>query len=106
LKAVWLMLAVFGMFPLALCVFEAKTDTTISVLPNHTGWREALGYYRVSGEVENIGDNAVKDIWITSTFYNSGGNLIGTVYDHAHLKVLLQEIDKKAYGFNRGMNCR
>lgn len=84
------MLAVFGMFPLALCVFEAKTDTTISVLPNHTGWREALGYYRVSGEVENIGDNAVKDIWITSTFYNSGGNLIGTVYDHAHLKVLLQ----------------
>lgn len=89
MKAVWLMLAVFGMFPLALCVFEAKTDTTISVLPNHTGWREALGYYRVSGEVENIGDNAVKDVWITATFYDSGGNMIGTAYNHAHLNVLL-----------------
>jgi hypothetical protein len=83
------MLAFLCTLPLALCVFEAKADATVSVLPNHTGWLDALGYYRVSGEVENVGDNAVKDVWITATFYDSGGNMIGTAYEHAHLKVLL-----------------
>jgi len=89
LKTVWLMLAFLGTLLLALCVFEAKAEATVSVLPNHTGWLDALGYYRVSGEVENVGDNAVKDVWITATFYDSGGNIIGTAYNHAHLKVLL-----------------
>jgi len=89
LKTVRLTLAVFCILPLALCVFEAKADANVSILPNHTGWRDGLGYYHVSGEVENVGDNAVKDIWITATFYDSGGNTIGTASDHAYLKVLL-----------------
>lgn len=79
----------FGMLLFAMCVFEAKASGTVVVLPNHTGWRDALGYYRVSGEVENVGNSAVKDVWITATFYDAGGNTIGTAYEHAHLKVLL-----------------
>ncbi|MEM0358185.1 MAG: FxLYD domain-containing protein [Candidatus Bathyarchaeia archaeon] len=72
-----------------MCVSEVKAGGTVVVLPNHTGWRDALGYYRVSGEVENAGDGAVKDVWITATFYDAGGNMIGTANEHAYLKVLL-----------------
>lgn len=78
-----------GILLLTLCVFESRADGTVIILPNHTGWRDALGYYRVSGEVENIGDSAVKDIWITVTFYDSSGNIVGTAYDHAYLRILL-----------------
>ncbi|MEM2242510.1 MAG: FxLYD domain-containing protein [Candidatus Bathyarchaeia archaeon] len=84
-----LLVLFFGMLLFAMCVFEAKASGTVVVLPNHTGWRDALGYYRVSGEVENAGDGAVKDVWITATFYDAGGNMIGTANEHAYLKVLL-----------------
>jgi len=84
-----LLVLFFGMLLFAMCVFEAKASGTVVVLPNHTGWRDALGYYRVSGEVENAGNGAVKDVWITATFYDAGGNMIGTANEHAYLKVLL-----------------
>lgn len=84
-----LLTTLFGMLLFAACVFEAKASGAVVVLPNHTGWRDALGYYRVSGEVKNVGNSAVKDAWITATFYDAGGNIIGTAYEHAYLKVLL-----------------
>ncbi|MEM1582458.1 MAG: FxLYD domain-containing protein [Candidatus Bathyarchaeia archaeon] len=85
---VWLMLvlSILLLFP---CILKAESGGTVIVLPNHTGWRDALGYYRVSGEVENVGNSAVKDVWITATFYDSNDNLIGTAYEHAYLHVLL-----------------
>jgi len=85
----FLLVLVFAVLLFAMRVFEVKASGLVVVLPNHTGWRDALGYYRVSGEVENIGNNAVKDAWITATFYDASGNTIGTAYEHAYLKVLL-----------------
>ncbi|MEM2337894.1 MAG: FxLYD domain-containing protein [Candidatus Bathyarchaeia archaeon] len=89
MKKVWFMLIALGVLSFASYIFEAKAGDTVVVLPNHTGWYDAIGYYRVSGEVENSGNNAVKDVWITVNFYDSSGNMIGTAYNHAYLHVLL-----------------
>lgn len=65
-----------------------STDPQIVIL-SHSGWLDSLGYYHVSGEVENIGDAPASFVKVTATFYNSTGVVIATSFTYTTLSVLL-----------------
>jgi hypothetical protein len=55
----------------------------------HSGWLDSIGYYHVSGEVENVGDSAASFVKITATFYDAGHTVVDTSFTFAMLDILL-----------------
>ena len=55
----------------------------------HSGWLDSVGYYHVSGEVENVGDAPASFVKVTATFYDSGDTVVATSFTYAMLDVLL-----------------
>lgn len=75
--AVFLTTTVF----LAVLGFSIETvnaDAELNIV-NEAGYLDVFGYYRVLGELENVGDQAVEGWEITTFFYNSSDDLIHTV---------------------------
>ena len=56
---------------------------------SHTGYLDSSGYYHVVGEVQNVGDQAVKLVKIEVTFYDSSNVVIATRFDLTMLYVLM-----------------
>lgn len=72
-------------FPLTISMVFAQDVEIVS----HSGFVDTIGYYRVVGEVENIGSSSLEDIEITATFYNESHVEVTTVSTHTALLVLL-----------------
>lgn len=54
-----------------------------------TGYRDPSGNYRVVGEVQNIGNQAVNFVQVTAQFYDSGNNPVDSRFDLTLLYVIL-----------------
>jgi hypothetical protein len=65
----------------SLNIETAHADADLTII-NDTGYLDVFGYYRVLGELENIGDQAAEGWVVTTMFYNSSDDLI-------HTKVLI-----------------
>ena len=57
---------------------------------SHSGFVDTLGYYRVFGEVQNIGSGNLTDVGITATFYNASHEEVSTAFAYTMLEVLLE----------------
>jgi len=73
----------------ALDAVPVKASSLVIIGNNHTGWIDDLNRYVVSGEVENVGDAAARNIVIAATFYNSSGDIVANASNYAMLEVLL-----------------
>jgi len=60
-----------------------------TIPPTHLGFVDKLGYYRVVGEVVNIGDKNIRYVKVNATFYNIGNTVIANRSSYAMLDVLL-----------------
>jgi len=69
-------------------VFPANAVGPVNVL-THSGWLDSVGYYHVSGEVQNVGDGAVRFVKITATFYDSNSIVIAVDFTYTALSVIL-----------------
>jgi hypothetical protein len=83
-----LMLLLIGMSTLAFNIQPAYAAAQVNIL-THSGWLDAIGYYHVSGEVENVGDGSASFVKITATFYDSSDTVVATSFTYTHLSVLL-----------------
>jgi hypothetical protein len=45
---------------------------------SHSSYIETYGYYRIVGEVQNVGDEMVRNVEIAQTYYDTEGAVIGT----------------------------
>lgn len=57
---------------------------------SHSGFVDAIGYYHIAGEIQNIGSNNLQFVEITATFYNESHVVIGTSFTYTSLEVVLQ----------------
>jgi hypothetical protein len=57
---------------------------------SHSAYVDTLGYYRVFGEVQNIGSSNFTDVEITATFYNASDEVVSTAIANIPLIVLLE----------------
>jgi len=71
-------------------VKSVKAATQVNIL-THSGWLDSIGYYHVSGEVENVGDVATSFVKITATFYDQSDTVVATSFAYAELSILLPE---------------
>lgn len=55
----------------------------------HSGWLDSIGYYHVSGEVQNVGSGAVNYVEIVATFYNSSNVVVATDFTFTDVDVIL-----------------
>lgn len=67
---------------------QAYATAQVNIL-THSGWLDSIGYYHVSGEVENVGEGAASFVKITATFYDSSDTVVATSFTYTHLSVLL-----------------
>jgi hypothetical protein len=63
----------------------------IEILPNHTSFIDSIGYFNVVGEVQNVGDQAANNVFVTATFYNATNEVVGTWVNNIGLSVLLPD---------------
>jgi len=56
-------------------VKPVKADAQVSIVI-HTGYLDGMGYYQVCGEVQNTGDTAARNIWVTITFYDASSAVL------------------------------
>jgi hypothetical protein len=56
---------------------------------SHTGYLDSSGNYRVVGEVQNVGSQAVNFVQVTATFYDSHSIVIDSRFDLTMLYVIL-----------------
>jgi len=68
--------------------FTVKAAANVETL-SHMGYLDSFGCYRVTGEIQNVGDQAVNSVAITATFYNSSNAAIETRFDLTMLHVIL-----------------
>lgn len=54
----------------------------------HSGWLDAAGFYHISGEVQNTGENAVELVKVIATFYDSSNIVIGTSSTYTTLGII------------------
>jgi len=69
---------------LALNIQTVKATAELNIL-NDTGYLDDFGYYRVLGEVKNVGDQAVEWWDIKASFYNASDNLLCTEVFHTSM---------------------
>ncbi len=65
-----------------------KATAQVEIL-SHTGYIDSLDFYNVVGEVQNVGDQAVKYVRITATFYDSSDAVVDTSFTYSSLDVIL-----------------
>jgi len=80
-------------FFVVLCLFivftpKVKASANIQIL-SHTSYMDSFGYYHIVGEVQNVGDVAVKYVKIVVTFYDSNHIVIATDFTYSELDVIL-----------------
>lgn len=69
--------------------FAHRADALCQVnVLTHTGWIDSIGYYHVSGEVQNVGGNAAGSVKITATFYDSSNTVVATDFTYTALSVI------------------
>jgi hypothetical protein len=79
-----------------------QTEVIAPPIPNvviisHSGRMEGV-FYKVSGEIENIGTAPAIDVMVTATFYDSSGEPVGKDTDHVWRRVdQLQPSQKFAF---------
>jgi hypothetical protein len=56
-------------------VKPATATAQVSIV-SHTGYLDGTGYYQVCGEVQNTGDTAARNIWVTITFYDASSAVL------------------------------
>jgi hypothetical protein len=76
-------------FALRFNVQNVEAQTSIYLLPNHSGYINDLGYYYIVGEVENNGSSSVTNVIVNATYYNSTGELVGYTSGNLFLELLL-----------------
>jgi hypothetical protein len=52
----------------------------LTIQSGSTSTSTATGTYRLSGTVQNTGDQTTGHVWVVSTFYNSSGTVVGLNY--------------------------
>lgn len=80
-------------FVVVLCWFmvlipKVKASANVQIL-SHTSYMDSFGYLHVVGEVQNVGDVAVKHVKIVVTFYDSSHVVIATDSSYSELDVIL-----------------
>jgi len=83
-----LMITLMSMLVLSFNIQSVKAAAQVNIL-THSGWLDSVGYYHVSGEVENTGDASASFIKITATFYDSSDTVIDTSFTFTSLDILL-----------------
>jgi hypothetical protein len=76
----------------ALAVILNRTQVQASGLVDiltHSGWLDSIGYYHVSGEVQNSGSEAVHYVEVVATFYNSSNVVVATDFTFSDVDVIL-----------------
>ena len=63
----------------------------IEILNSHTSFRDPIGYFNVVGEVQNVGDQAANNVFVTATYYNAANEVVGTWVNEIGLEVLLPD---------------
>jgi hypothetical protein len=76
------LLTLLNVFPVA----EASGNVEFV---SHTGYVDSQGNYRVVGEVENVGSQAVNFVQVTAIFLDSNKSVIDTRFDLTMLNVIL-----------------
>jgi hypothetical protein len=91
-RAVWiailLTISFLGFLALSNVVILVKASGNV-VFVSHTGYVDSEGNYRVVGEVENVGSQAVDFVQVTATFLDSNSAVIDTRFDLTMLNVIL-----------------
>ena len=70
------------------CASPVKATGSVEVLSD-TGYLDALGNYRVVGEVRNTGSQPVNFVQVTATYYDQYGYVIDSRFDLTMLYVIL-----------------
>lgn len=73
---------------LSTCATLVKATGSVEILSN-TGYLDAVGNYRVVGEVQNVGNQAVNFVQVTAQFYDSDNNFVDSRFDLTLLYVIL-----------------
>lgn len=64
------------------------------VILNHSGRMEGV-YYKVSGQIQNVGTAPAIDVMVTATFFDSNGEPVGRDTDHVWRRVNSLELNQK-----------
>ena len=70
---------------------SALAAPQIEILNSHTSFLDPIGYFNVVGEVQNVGDQAANNVFVTATYYNAGNEVVGTWVNNIGLSVLLPD---------------
>ena len=68
--------------------FPVSAAGQVNIL-SHSGWLDSVGYYHVSGEVQNVGDGALSFVKVTATFYDVSSTVIAVDFTYTALSVIL-----------------
>ena len=82
-----LALLLIGILALTFDIQKVEAVENVDILSD-TGFVDSLGFYHIVGEVQNVGDQAVKYVEIIATFYDSS-NVVATSFTYASLDILL-----------------
>lgn len=85
---IMLILLIVSTLTFTLNIRSVYAAAQVNIL-THSGWLDSVGYYHVSGEVENVGDTPASFVKVTATFYDSGDTVVATSFTYAMLDVLL-----------------
>ena len=81
------------MFPLICflpsCLVSPVYAAANVILSSHTGYMHWGGSYMVVGEVQNVGDTAAKDVYVSITYYDAGNAVIDSIDVDVLLDVVL-----------------
>jgi hypothetical protein len=69
-------------------VLEAQAAWSWTIANNQSSYLNQIGYFHVVGEVQNTGDQAMKLVKITATFYNASNTIVAARYGHTTLDLL------------------
>jgi hypothetical protein len=67
----------------------ANANPPLQILSTHSGYLNDQKFYYVVGEVQNVGDTPLTDIYVNATFYNSIGDIIAEISQPTKLSALL-----------------
>lgn len=87
-KLVNLIIFFTALVPLILVTSKVEAVAQVHIGSN-IGYIDSLGYYNVVGEVQNIGDQAVRYVKVSATFYDSVDTVVGTSFTFSRVDVLL-----------------
>lgn len=83
-----LLILLLTVFSSSNLIFSVKADAQVEIL-THSSYIDSLGWLNIVGEVQNVGDQAVKYVKISATFYDSSNTVVETSFDYSDLDVIL-----------------